>query len=128
MPNRRRVNLEDGPRTTWPFTRWFDESKAYFPDFRHRALYHHTAGIFLAERIYGVSVINSDKKVVPVCYLGEQYIREDLGSDAPGLAHEPQAIPWRYGRKLDVEAENEESRSLQASINRAGDMRAVEEK
>ncbi len=29
--------------------RWFDESKAYFPDFRHRALYPHTAGIFFAE-------------------------------------------------------------------------------
>lgn len=33
--------------------RWFDESKAFFPDFRHRALRHHAEGIFLAERIWG---------------------------------------------------------------------------
>jgi hypothetical protein len=59
--------------------RWFDESKAYFPDFRDHALYHHTAGIFLAERMHGLRVTNSDKKVVPVLYLGEQHVREDLG-------------------------------------------------
>jgi hypothetical protein len=35
---------------------WFDESKAYFADFRHRALRHHAEGIFLAERIFGVSI------------------------------------------------------------------------
>ena len=24
---------------------WFDDTKAYFPDFRHRALKHHSLGI-----------------------------------------------------------------------------------
>jgi hypothetical protein len=59
--------------------RWFDESKAFFPDFRHRALRHHTEGIFLAERIFGVSVFNVDGSMVPVRYIGEQHVREDLG-------------------------------------------------
>ena len=34
---------------------WFDESKAFFPDFRHRALRHHAEGIFLAEKLFGVA-------------------------------------------------------------------------
>src|SRR5579862_6313145 len=58
--------------------RWFDESKAFFADFRHRALRHHTEGIVLAERIFGVSVVNSDGKQVPVRYIGEQHVKEDL--------------------------------------------------
>ena len=29
---------------------WFDESKAFFSDFRHRALRHHAEGIFFARR------------------------------------------------------------------------------
>jgi hypothetical protein len=59
--------------------RWFDESKAFFAGFRHRALRHHTEGIFLAERIFGVTVFNHDGALVPVRYLGEQLVREDLG-------------------------------------------------
>ena len=59
--------------------RWFDESKGLFPDFRHRALRHHAEGIFLAERIFGITVLNRDKIEVPVRYLGEQHVREDLG-------------------------------------------------
>ena len=50
---------------------WFDESKAFFPDFRHPALRHHPEGIFLAERISGVTVRNSDGAEVAVRYLGE---------------------------------------------------------
>lgn len=58
---------------------WFDESKAFFPDFRHRALRHHTEGIFLAERIFGATVSNLDGVAIPVRYIGEQHVREDLG-------------------------------------------------
>lgn len=59
--------------------RWFDESKAFFPDFRHRALRHHSEGVFLAERIFGVAVRNSNGHEIPVRYIGEQHVREDLG-------------------------------------------------
>ena len=31
-----------------PIHNWFDESKAFLGDFRHRALRHHAEGIFLA--------------------------------------------------------------------------------
>lgn len=58
---------------------WFDESKSYMADFRHRALRHHSEGIFMAEKIFGVSITNSDGKVVPTRYIGEQHVKEDCG-------------------------------------------------
>ena len=58
---------------------WFDESKAFFPDFRHRALRHHAEGIFLCERVFGTTITNSDGRVVPVRWVGEQHVKEDLG-------------------------------------------------
>ena len=59
--------------------RWLDDSKAFFPDFRHRALRHHTAGIFLLEELFGVTITNSDGRTVPVRFIGEQHVQEDLG-------------------------------------------------
>lgn len=58
---------------------WFDESKSHVADFRHRALRHHTEGIFMAEKIFGTTITNSDGRVVPVRYVGEQHVKEDLG-------------------------------------------------
>lgn len=58
---------------------WFDESKQMMADFRHRALRHHAEGIFMAERLFGVSIKNSDGKEIPVRFIGEQHVREDLG-------------------------------------------------
>jgi hypothetical protein len=58
---------------------WFDESKAHLGDLRHRALRHHSLGIFLAEQAFGIAVTNSDGKQVPVRYVGEQHVLEDLG-------------------------------------------------
>jgi hypothetical protein len=62
-----------------PFHQWFDETKAFFPDFRHRALRHHAEGIFLCERIFGVTVTNSNGRQIPVRVIGEQHVKEDLG-------------------------------------------------
>lgn len=84
---------------------WFDESKAYFADFRHRALRHHAEGIFLAEKLFGVSIVNSDGKRIPVRYVGEQHVREDLGRIPTVqdwlLEIKPQR--WMYGQRLDDE-------------------------
>jgi hypothetical protein len=62
-----------------PLHQWFDESKAFFPDFRHRALRHHAEGIFLAERIFGPTITSSLGREVPTRFLGEQHVMEDLG-------------------------------------------------
>src|ERR1700733_14350857 len=58
---------------------WFDERKAHIADLRHRALRHHSEGIFLCERIFGATVVNSDGKYVPVRTIGEQHVTDDLG-------------------------------------------------
>lgn len=58
---------------------WFDESKAFLADFRHRSLRHHAEGIFMCEKIFGTTLTNSDGKVVPVRFIGEQHVKEDLG-------------------------------------------------
>jgi Domain of unknown function (DUF6915) len=57
----------------------FDESKVFFADFRHRALRHHAEGIFLCEKLFGVTITNSDGNQVPVRYVGEQHVKENLG-------------------------------------------------
>jgi hypothetical protein len=58
---------------------WFDESKAFMPDLRHRALRHHAEGIFLCERLLGVTLRNSAGREVPVRLVGEQHVKDDLG-------------------------------------------------
>ena len=79
---------------------WFDESKAFMADFRHRALRHHCEGIFLAERIFGVVIRNAAGREVPVRYIGEQHVREDLGR-VPSFQDWATAIKlerWMYGQ------------------------------
>ena len=58
---------------------WFDRSKNYYGDIRHRALRHHTQSIEECEYIFGYSIKNSDGKEIPVRSIAEQHIREDLG-------------------------------------------------
>ena len=58
---------------------WFDETKAHYPDMRHRALRHHSEGIFWCEEHFGVVITNSEGKQIPVRTLGEQHLMEDIG-------------------------------------------------
>lgn len=58
---------------------WFDATKAHLGDFRHRALRHHSEGIFLAETLFGRTMTLDTGRVVPVRLIGEQHVREDLG-------------------------------------------------
>jgi hypothetical protein len=67
------------PEDYLPLHNWFDESKAHIADFRHRALRHHSEGIFMLERFFGVTITNSDGRQVPVRLIGEQHVLEDLG-------------------------------------------------
>lgn len=58
---------------------WFDQSKEFIGDFRHRALRHHAQGIFECERVFGTTITLSTGKVVPTRFIGEQHVKEDLG-------------------------------------------------
>ena len=64
---------------------WFDATKAHMAHFAHRALRHHAAGIFEAEKVFGVTITNSDGKKVPVRFIGEQHVREDCGGIIPSV-------------------------------------------
>jgi hypothetical protein len=89
-----------------PLHDWFDQSKSFMADFRHRALRHHAEGIFMLETIFGPTLILSTGRVIPTRWVGEQHVREDLGfipSMQDWFKHlQPQ--PW-MGRtpKLEVE-------------------------
>ena len=81
---------------------WFDRSKEIVADFRHRALRHHAEGIWLAETIFGITIVNSIGRHVPVRLIGEQHVFEDLGR-IPSFADWVRCIrrePWmgRAGR------------------------------
>ena len=96
-----------------PIHNWFDETKAHFPDMRHRALRHHSEGIFWAEQQFGTYITNSDGKQVPVRFIGEQHVMEDIGF-IPTIADylkEMNQTSWMYkpgeGRKLLQEIKNQ---------------------
>lgn len=68
-----------------PIHNWFDESKEHLADSRHRAMRHHSQGIFEAERTFGVTIANTAGREVPVRLIGEQHVLEDCGR-VPTLA------------------------------------------
>lgn len=69
-----------------PIHDWFDATKEQIADARHRALRHHSQGIFEAERVFGRTIVNSDGRAVPVRYIGEQHVKEDCGGRIPTVA------------------------------------------
>lgn len=72
---------------------WFDGSKAQMANFRHRALRHHAFGIFEMEEKFGTTLTNSDGKVVPTRFIGEQHVREDCGGIIPSAQDWLRGIP-----------------------------------
>lgn len=85
---------------------WFDESKMIIANFRHRALRHHAEGCFMCERIFGTYITNSDGKQIPVRFIAEQHVIEDLGF-IPSFADWVKEIPstkWMIrGHPLDID-------------------------
>ena len=88
---------------------WFDGTKELEPTFRHRALRHHTHGIFEAERVFGHVITNSDGREVPVRVIGEQHVMEDFSGYIPTVHDWLKGIPYErwmqpspaYQRKLE---------------------------
>jgi len=90
---------------------WFDETKSWIPDVRHRAFRHHAEGIFECEKIFGVSIKitleSGHIKEVPVRVLGEQHVMEECGfiPTAKDYLKNMQIEPWqrRVAKKIDVD-------------------------
>lgn len=90
-----------------PIHDWFDYSKSHMADFRHRALRHHSEGIFMAEKIFGHTITNSDGREVMVRYIGEQHVQEDLGR-IPSVSdwfRQIKVESWMYGNRKSLEKE-----------------------
>lgn len=124
---------------------WFDETKGWLPDFRHRAIRHHSEGIAEAVKLFDPIRIRIEipveessarligalpgqmalkEKVIPIRWVAEQHVAEDLGlipTAADWLRGLTTLQPWmtRNARKLSVEQEQEEGTNAGASITDA---------
>lgn len=68
------------PADYLPIHDFMDSSKACHASVKHRAILHNSFGIFLAERVFGHNITNSDGKEVSVRDVAEQHVIEDLGA------------------------------------------------
>lgn len=59
---------------------FMDSSKAAHASVKHRAVLHSAFGVFLAERVFGHNVTNSQGREVSVRDIAEQHVLEDLGT------------------------------------------------
>lgn len=91
---------------------FIDSTKAHHADMRHRAILHNSYGIYLAERIFGINITNSDGKLVSVRDICERHIIEDMGR-IPSITDYLQGMPfyrWLGGsgmvKNADKNAEN----------------------
>jgi len=81
---------------------FIDSSKKIIGDVRHRSLYHHTAGVWLCQEVFGrVLRIQKgyDVVAVPVRLIAERHVLEDLGwlpSPADYIKGMP-VEPWMSG-------------------------------
>lgn len=83
------------PEDYLPIEEFIDSSKKAFGDYRHRAMYHHTLGVYLCEDIFGktISIQKNTKTIqVPVRLIAERHIVEDLGF-LPSPEHYLKHIP-----------------------------------
>ncbi|GAA5529925.1 hypothetical protein [Herpetosiphon gulosus] len=70
----------------WPIEHWFDSSKSYCIDPRHRMLLHQPYGIELCLAIFGeLWQRPSDHQIVPTELIAIQHIQEDFAGTVPSL-------------------------------------------
>jgi len=65
-----------------PIHNWYDQTKQHVPNIRHRALRHHSFGIYQSKIEFGeyITIIHNDEeKKIPTSQIGEQHIIEDIG-------------------------------------------------
>ena len=93
------------PADYLPIEEFIDGSKQAMGDVRHRALYHHTLGVWLVEQVFGPTVTITKRNgtgtyEVPTREIAERHIVEDLGripSPSDWLERLP-IQPWMGGR------------------------------
>jgi hypothetical protein len=61
-----------------PIHNWFDQTKAFMPDMRHRAILHNAFGIYLCEQVFGPTIKNSDGNIIATRTIAERHVLQDL--------------------------------------------------
>lgn len=87
------------PEDYLPIHDLIDSPKSSFCDIRQRAVLHSAFGIYLAERVFGATITNSDGKKVSTRDVAEHHVIEDLGripSVGDWLKNLP-VEPWMWG-------------------------------
>lgn len=82
---------------------FMDSSKSVISDNRHRALTHNSWFLnSVLERVFGITVKNSDGKEVPVKAIGEEHVLEDYGHNfipsAQDFLQEIEYKEWMNGQ------------------------------
>lgn len=80
---------------------FIDSSKIAVPDVRHRAMLHSAWGVYLADKVFGSLMTNSDGKIVAVRDIAEEHILQDLGF-IPTMEHWLKTMPiegWMSGTR-----------------------------
>lgn len=83
---------------------FMDSSKAALPDVRHRAILHSSFGIFIVEKVFGVTIENSTGRKISVRDVAEQHVLEDLGT-IPTIEKwfgTMEIEPWMNGPKFKL--------------------------
>ena len=80
---------------------FIDSSKAAVPDMRHRAILHSAFGIYIVERVFGVTLRNGDGAVVSVRDIAEEHVIEDLGRipTMQDYLNHMELAPWMGGAR-----------------------------
>ena len=68
------------PEDYLPIHDFMDSSKSALADVRHRAVFHSAFGIFIVEKVFGVTITNSAGRAVSTRDVAEQHVMEDLGT------------------------------------------------
>ena len=99
------------PELYLPIHEWFDEPKGWIPDFRQRAIRHHSEGIAEAVKLFEPVRVACDGfsggRPVPVRWIAEQHVLEDLGAI-------PTAADWL--RELPMRSWMQRSRRLSQEL------------
>lgn len=89
------------PEDYYELHSWFDATKELFGDFRHRALRHHSHGIYEAERKFGIILPNG----APTRLVAEMHVRQDCNNRIPDVAdwlRQIQPLSWmNHGYRED---------------------------
>ena len=87
-----------------PIHDFLDSSKAHVPDMRHRSMFHHSFGIYVAEMTVGTYFKNGEDKILSTRDIAEEHIIEDMGR-IPTVQDYLQGMPiydWLGGRPASI--------------------------